>query len=190
MSSIRDYIDPGGKMLAYHLTHLCETLENLGARLRGTIANAIGETIAIIIRDTALRLLGDVSHYLPSSDSISAPWRRRDMLAQSSSDERDYWDDDDYDDTYEAAREGRFEPAPPPGRLSTALSAGLQAASWWLRRWSGRKNLITTMAIGLLATGAAFIGGPLVLAVIGLAHAATHFTSMSGALAARNQNSN
>ena len=51
---LRDYLDPGGGMLARRLEELCSTLENLAARLHGTIANAIGETIGGIVRDTAL----------------------------------------------------------------------------------------------------------------------------------------
>src|ERR1700722_17996647 len=69
MRSIRDFIDPGGRMLARRLDQLCSTLEGLGARLKGTIANAIGETIGGFVRDTALRVLDDVSQYGANSSS-------------------------------------------------------------------------------------------------------------------------
>ena len=189
MPSIRDFIDPGGRMLAHRLTQLCETLENLGARLRGTIANVIGETIGFVIRDTALLILDEVAQYFPAADSFSSPVREndQDILAwEQHEDEHGYWDDED-EVSYEPIRVDRPTPPAPP-RLPTALSAGLQAASWWLRRWPGRKRLITTVAVGLIAASAAFFGGPLVIAMLGLVHAATHFTSMSGAIATRDVN--
>jgi hypothetical protein len=99
MPSIRDLIDPSGRMLARRLAQFCDTLQNLGARLRGTIASAIGETIGVIIRDTALLVLDDVPHYFRASDSFSSPWRRydHDMHARHEyDDERGYWDDDQY----------------------------------------------------------------------------------------------
>ena len=65
MSSLRDYIGPGGKMLARRLDHLCSTLESLSVRLRDTIANAVGETIGAIVRDTALGVLGEITRYFP-----------------------------------------------------------------------------------------------------------------------------
>jgi hypothetical protein len=177
-------------MLAHRLTQLCETLENLGARLRGTIANVIGETVGFVIRDTALRILDEVTQYFPAGNSLSSPVRGNDqdkLAWRQHEDERGYWDDED-EVSYEPIRVDRPTPPAPP-RLPTALSAGLQAASWWLRRWPGRKRLITTVAFGLIATSAAYFGGPLVIAMLGLMHAATHFTSMSGAFATRDINS-
>ncbi len=67
MPSIRNYLDPGGRILARRLDQLCMTLEGLGARLRGTIANAIGETIGGFVRDSALRLLDELTEYLPDA---------------------------------------------------------------------------------------------------------------------------
>lgn len=184
MPSIRDFIDPGGKMLARRLDQLCSTLESLGTRLRGTIANAIGETIGGLVRDTALRVLDEATQYLPGYEPVLSPLSGTapNTLAPEGFDpeERGYWANDD---------EARFAPgledppAPTPSeRLPTALSAGLQAASWWLRRWSGRGRTLTTLAVGLLATGLAFLGGPLVVAVLGLAGTATQFTSLADAI--------
>ena len=67
--------------------------------------------------------------------------------------------------------------------MPTALAAGLQAASWWLRRWSGQGRIVSTLAVGLVAAGIAYIGGPLAALVLGLAGTATQFTSLSDALA-------
>jgi len=58
----------------------------------------------------------------------------------------------------------------------------LQAASWWLRRCSGRSRTLTTLAVGVLATGLAFLGGPLVAAVLGLAETAMQFSTLADAI--------
>jgi hypothetical protein len=184
MPTFHDFIEPGRKVLAHRLDQLCLTLENLGARLRGTIAAAIGETISGIVRDTAMGVLDEAAQYLPgneprfrpSSRTAPDPWARRNFEPQ----ERSYWADD-AEDRYEPDHQ---EPAasPPPERLRSALSTGLQASSWWLRRWSGRGRTLTTLAVGVLATGLAFLGGPLVAAVIGLTETAMQFNTLADAI--------
>jgi hypothetical protein len=67
-------------------------------------------------------------------------------------------------------------------RMPTALSAGLQAASWWLQRCPGQCRVVTTFAVGLAAAGIAYMGGPLAVVVLGLAGTATQFTSLSEAI--------
>jgi hypothetical protein len=184
MPSIRDFIDPGGKILARRLDQLCSTLETLGTRLRGTIANAIGETIGGLVRDTALRVLDEATQYLPGYEPVLSPLTMTapNTLAHEgfNAEEQGYWMDDDET----RSEPGLKEPSAPtpPERLPTALSAGLQAASWWLRRWSGRGRTLTTLAVGVLATGLAFLGGPLVVAVLGLAGTATQFNSLADAI--------
>ena len=184
MPSLRDYIDPGGKMLARRLDQLSSTLESLGTRLRGTIATAIGETLGGFVHDVAWRFLDEVTQDLSGSKPVREPWSAPDTLARENFDPNDraYWDDDE---------DSRYEPdleeqpiRPTPERLPTALSAGLQAASWWLRRWSGPSRTLSTLAVGLVATGIAFLGGPLVVAVLGLVASASQFTSLSDTIGA------
>ena len=182
MPSINDYIEPGKRILARRLDQLCSTLELLGGRLRATIANAVGETISGIVRDAALHVFDDATQYL--ADSAHRSDRVRDTLARHEygRDERGYWADQEPD------REPDYEDppdrsAPASERLPTALSAGLQAASWWLRRWSGQGRIVTTLAVGIVAAGIAYIGRPLAALVLGLAGTATQFTSLSDAFA-------
>jgi hypothetical protein len=184
MPTMHDFIEPGRKVLAHRLDQLCVTLENLGARLRGTIANAIGETIGGIVRDTALRVLDEATHYLPSHDpGLPPPFRTAsDPLARGNYEpqERSYWADYE-EDPYEPDCAEPTTPTPPE-RLPSALSTGLQAASWWLRRWSGRGRTLTTLAVGVLAAGLAFLGGPLVGVVLGFAGTAMQFNTLSDAI--------
>ena len=180
MPSIHDYIEPGKRILARRLDQLCSTLELLGGRLRATIANAVGETISGIVRDAALHVLDDVTQYLPDSSRMSD--RVRDTLPRDDyrRDERGYWADEEPEPDYEDPPD---RSVPVQERLPTALAAGLQAASWWLRRWSGQGRIVSTLAVGLVAAGIAYIGGPLAALVLGLAGTATQFTSLSDAFA-------
>ena len=76
MPSIRDFLDPGGKMLAFRLDQFCSTLECLGAKLRGAIANAIGETIGCIVRDAALHALDEVAQRQTGAGPVRDPSTR------------------------------------------------------------------------------------------------------------------
>ena len=69
-----------------------------------------------------------------------------------------------------------------PDRLSTALSAGLQVASFWLRRWAGRSRVLTTCAAGIAAAVVAFLGGPLAVAVLDLAASASQANAVPEAI--------
>jgi hypothetical protein len=173
--ALRDYLDPSGRMLARRLDELCSTLENLASRLHGTIANAIGETIGSIVRDTALRALNEVMRLVPSN----APMPSRPTVPHDyTRDDRGYWgDEDDFEpDVDEQSTSEK------PERLPTALSAGLQAASWWLQRCPRR--IVSTFAVALMAAGIAYVGGPLAVVVLGLAGTATQFNSLAEAISA------
>ena len=172
--ALRDYLDPSGRMLARRLDELCSTLENLASRLHGTIANAIGETIGSIVRDTALRALNEVMRLVPSN----APMPSRPTVPHDyTRDDRGYWGDED-----EFDRDEEVQATPESERLPTALSAGLQAASWWLQRCPRRIPM--TFAVGLMAAGIAYMGGPLAVVVLGLAGTATQFSSLADAISA------
>jgi hypothetical protein len=101
MPSFRDFMEPAGKILAHRLDQLCATLESLGMQLRGTIVNAIGETIGGIVRDAALRVLDEAASYLPGHEPGFSPSSRTapDPLARENFEpaERDYWADDNED---------------------------------------------------------------------------------------------
>lgn len=169
-------MNAGKRMLARRLDHLFDTLQNLRGQLRSTLANAVGETLGMLVRDSAMQVLEALPFHGREPPPYASPSRRyfpnmRDRTSYQ--EERGYWDDDDWEEDEEP-----IEPAPQePVRLPAALSAGLQATAWWLRRWPAAKHPLTVLAVTLTATAAAFFGGPLVLVLFGLAHAATHFTA-------------
>ena len=184
MPSIRNYLDPGGRILARRLDQLCLTLENLSARLRSTIATAIGETIGGFVRDSALRILDDLTEYLPDAAPPPSASSLRETLVKRAGEDYEpdgqgFWSDEPQPGCRDDAKES--EPVSAAAlRLPTALSTGLQAVAWCLRRWSGEGRMLTTFAVGIVAAGIAYIGGPLAAAVLSLAGSATQFATTSG----------
>src|ERR1051326_1922715 len=129
----RDFVDPGGRRLSRRIDQLRDTLDHLGERLRGTIADAIGQTLSGIVRDTALRVLDHIANYFPGSGD-SQPIAQRDSW-----NDRDIW----MDPEEECEREPQ-QAAESADRVATAISAGMYVASLWLRRWTGKARSLTT----------------------------------------------
>jgi hypothetical protein len=179
MHLIRDVLEPGGRLLARRLDQLCATLESLRQRLHATLANILGDCIGGFVRDAALEVIDHVAQGLPdlSRAKYSSHHARREDDDPDDDEERRYWQDEEG----EAETEWRAESPGTrwqPERLPTALSAGLQAASYCLRRWSGDRRTLTTLVAGVLATGFAFLGGPLALALLDLAASAAPFNNL------------
>ena len=179
---LRDIIAPGSKLLARRLDQLCSTLECLSGRLKTTLVSVIGDSIGGLVRDAAMGVLDNVNQCLANpSQNPSVRQARPPEAYLEEDDDGDYWHDE--------APQAREIPGPKPssapakpGRLPAALSAGLQVASFWLRRWSGRSRLLITCVAGLAATGFAFLGGPLAMALLDLAASASQFNFLPGAI--------
>jgi hypothetical protein len=182
MHNIRDVIDPSGRLLARRLDQLCSALECLSVRLRGTIVDVIGDSIGGFVRDAALGALDHVTQSRSDpSHKPSFPRRERAEEAYPEDVEDGYWYDEDAPPAAYADPQPLSAPTPPE-RLPTALSAGLQAASFWLRRWTGKRRALSTCAIGMMATLFAFVGGPLALVLLDLAASASQFNALPDAL--------
>ena len=182
MSSLNNFFGAGSNQLARRLDQLCSTLEGISARLRSTIATVIGESIGGIVRDVAWHVLSGLTQGLSDERYARLPPPRRGPLDPNdySREEWDYWDDELDPDEPEM---GQAKAATPePARLRTALSTGLQAASWWLRRYSRTPKAWATLAVGFLATGVAFYLGPVAVAMLNLAGSASQFCVISGAV--------
>ena len=178
--NLRDVLDPGGKLLVRRLDQLCSTLESLSERLRATVANVICDSFGGFVRDAALSVLDKVTQCIsePAPASPTRPTHAYDVHHQD--DEGGYW----YDDEAPALEpERQPSPAPPqPERCPPAVSAGLQMASFWLRRWSGRDRALTTCAAGIITTFLAFIGGPIAVALFDLAASASQVNALPNAI--------
>src|SRR5205807_1693992 len=101
-------------------------------------------------RDAMHNTLDRIAGFLPDRESPprSSGW--------NVDDDEDIWPNDGWerDDP-----QPRNQPAPAenqPQRLVLSVSAGLSASAWWLRRWTGRLGLVSTAAVGLLASCTAY----------------------------------
>ena len=163
--------------LPRHLGRLRLALEALLARLRGSVADAVGRTAADALGEAVQVALGGTATtpaYLTVSSGAQPgrpffderderPWSR--PASGLGHGERLYDDRFDRDDPYER----RFQDDEPDSdELSEqqdaseevrwrALAIGLQAAAWWWARQSGRTSVLVALAVGL-AVGLATLG--------------------------------
>jgi hypothetical protein len=189
-----------GRLLTDHVRRLRRALETLSAQVRAAVARVIGQATGDAVRD-ALTVILDGPPARPDAEPPQEEglWPRRPSWpgpryddydpdeAPERHPEQEYGRHDDERDEAEAADQQ------PPGRWARAVTAGCQAAGWWLRRHPGPFALAVAAGVGLAAGWAALAGGPLVagtsavvasaLGVLALADAARSATALaSGAL--------
>jgi len=182
MRFLRSWFAPGGRLLSRHLGRLCESLQNLGSRLREAIASAAGQSAADIVREVVGKLLDQ-----HDSDQSVSSWPLRQPFQTSS----DLWQEphelehrswrDNFDDL---PPEEKWNPEPAdPVRESAArsglagLAVGLQTAAWWLLQGPRRFPVLTALGWGLVAalvacgSGALAMTGASLLSLLGLVQA-------------------
>jgi hypothetical protein len=179
----------GGKWLAAHVNRLRQTLDALGRRLRDTVATAVGQTVALAVREAVHAALTDFSG-APAARQAPArePDPARSLWSLPDDADADPWpggpgdlDPDDFgpdlpdlrDPSDPRAAPAR-DPKPEP-RWPLAVVVGCQAAAWWLKRRLARLPVLAAVAVGVLAAVATYAGGPLTLAgsALGLAGTAS-----------------
>jgi len=184
MRFLRSWLEPGGRLLSRHLGRLCESLQNLGSRLREAVAAAAGQSAAGIVREVVGKLLDQ-----HDSDQSVSSWPLRQPFQNSS----DLWQEpheleqrswrNNFDDL---PPEEEWNPEPTdPVRASAArsghwlagLAVGLQTAAWWLLQGPRRFSVLTALGWGLVAalvargSGALAITGASLLSLLGLIQA-------------------
>jgi len=168
MRSFRNMI-PSGRMLARRIDQLRSNLNALGSRLRAAVSDAVGETVGVVVRDAVNHALDQLSGFLPRHDPPPAP-----SSAWHEEDDHDLWPDDGWEND---------EPEPcdkaPPAdresnRLAFSVSAGLSVAAWWLRRWTGRLELVSTTVFAVGAGCAVYVAPALATAGMRLIGSAGH----------------
>src|SRR5262245_33774773 len=192
MSHRSSLITTLGRSLATQLDHLRQTLDNLGLRLRDAVTHAVGETVGAAVRQTLHAALAADSAPGEKYDRPVEP-RYRDPPAWPERQERSSWgpsswdaysgwhDAEDVDNT--ACPEGASVPEPegPRGAAAHVLIMGCQAAAWWLRRHSARRPLLAAVGVGAACAVAAYLGGPVVIAGVGLAGSALGLATLADA---------
>lgn len=184
MPSIRAVIDPGGRWLARHLTRLSETLESFGTRLREAVASAVGETVGGIVRETVRAVLAEEPlSSTPPKRYVPTPRSSRPLWESSDYPEDDRWYDDTerypLDDEDEDPPSNRAAPTTTPSRLPHAIAIGFHTALCWLRCRVSRFPVLTAVTVGLLTGVAAYAGGTIAAASVGLAGTAIKLLSLA-----------
>jgi len=178
-------------LLAEHLARLTETLEHLDERLRDGIASAIGQTIASAIREALLVLLSqetDAPRFPPRYQERASTWDDRDrrMYADDPEAERYWWEEQEEQrwptDRTAPERLGPQEvpqAEAKPRRWISALAAGWQAATWWLRKPPRRFQVLTAVGVGLAVAAVALVAGPFAGAGLGVVGTSVGLLAMS-----------
>lgn len=187
MPSLRSLLGVGRRALSARLDQLHETLENLGEKLRESVAQALGQTVGVTVRETLLGALND--RVSSTTNSSYPPFSSRDDDYRWQTSERD-WRDEDRDRYAEEDREYRepwgdeqpTETADQPVRLPLAVSTGLRAAAWCLRRWWGKVSVVGAVAVGLVAACTTYLAGPVADAGLSLIESADQLTSLRRAV--------
>ncbi len=178
-------------LLADHLTRLTDTLERLDERLREGIAGAVGQTVAAAIREALLMLLAQDAG-IPRCPSRyperASAWDDRDqrMYADDPKDERSWWDEQedprwptDRENPERLAHQADAPTEPRPRRWVSALAAGWQAASLWLRKPPRRFHVLTALGVGLAVAAVGLIAGPMAGAGLGVVSTSVGLLAMS-----------
>jgi len=152
------------------LTRLHHSLAHLTVHVRETVVEAVAQAAAEVIRQASTPFLPVAEQFLerepahrPSGSSLI--WddddRRRQAYGYDSyEDPPDNWEDDELPEEPEPV-------ANTPSRLQTALATGCRVAAWLLNR-GGSLTITRALGAGALTALAAFQGGPLVAAGVGL----------------------
>ena len=163
-----------------HLNGLADHLLRLSVRVRESVAEAIGDTVA--------RAVKSVLHRGLSGEPILKPpnsHRDRDI-------DRDDWDyrsaespwphdNADWEGDFESEPQRRQETVAEPSRPTRGLcSIALQVAGWWLRR---RGSWLGATGLSLLIGGVAAIGGPIAVVGLGVAETLLDLLALQQALA-------
>jgi hypothetical protein len=174
----------GGRALAGHLERLRLLLDGLAARLREGVAGAVGRTVAAAVYDAVHDLLHDGVQELTSAryragwsdEEGDQPWQRR----------RDPYDSYPADlDPFGEERLGQpdpDEPAPRWGRWGAALALACHALTLYLRRKGTRYPLAAAVGVGLASALAIYLGGPLLVAGVGLGGSALSLACLADSL--------
>jgi hypothetical protein len=184
-----------GKWLSGHANRLRQTLDLLGRRLRETVATAVGQTVAVAVREAVHVVLTDFSGSAARGyDPVRDPDPSRSLWGRPDDTEPDPWyegpDPYDTDDVESDPGDVRGQhPTPdqarkPAPRWPLAVVVGCQAAAWWLRRRLAKLPVLAAVAVGVLSALATYAGGPLTAAGIGLAGSALNLAGSASALGA------
>ena len=165
MYPYRSNADPP-QSLANRLRSLNDSLQGLAARLKDTIAEAVGSTISQAIRDFVRRLLGnqnrrsqeETDSYRRFHDSPDRSRHRFDEDRDWHEREEDPWSDEE---KQEWTAPSRPESSPRSSqRVPDAFRTAVQTALCWLHSQPFRRPVLSAVIVALATGGTALIAGP------------------------------
>ena len=153
------------------------TFDHLAERLRQSIAQAIGETVADAVQHATHTILRSP---LPGPDPPHAEdWPSRQAMPRHEQRRELFWADgleelpdeteladpfdedaDEYAADDRSIRQARSSPTPskPPSRWQQALIAGCEATAWCQRM--RQSSPLVALSVGLISAAAAWVAGP------------------------------
>lgn len=156
--------------LARYLGQLRHNLDAVGAQMREAVAHAVGRTIAQAVTESvydAFVIHSPCSSALQSSargspELSSLPERKWGEPTSERQTHTTLWHDpyspdDEVEDAPHFSMKAEpddspsAEGEPRARRWRQALAAGVQAASWWLRRQRGPASLLAALTVGVVA---------------------------------------
>ena len=176
MRSIRDRIEPGGTLLGRRLDQLRDALGDISLRLRSAVANAIGQSLGTVVRDTVLRVLSALQEPLSVSNTTHKPWQDPflDDEERTKDEESGLWSEDGEEDQgWESRDEKPVGEHSNPARLTVAVCVGMEAVVA-ARRFLGKNTLLSLLGIGLATGCVAYIAPTVAVAGLGLISSANH----------------
>jgi hypothetical protein len=178
--NIQKYNLPCRRFLHQRLERLREALENLGKRLRESIAELVGRHLGDALRELFERLLRlpptlrppdypsprHPSYHNPSYEPDD-PYQEQGFWGNSAPMERDSFPPSPLPPEPVAP-----EPTPRPSRWRSLLAGLTQLAGWWLQSKPRRPALRQVLMVGTVVSITTVVAGPLVggvLLTIGMA---------------------
>jgi hypothetical protein len=152
----------------------------------------VSQAVSTAVHDAIHSLLGDGHEHRPIPDPTVWPSPHLRRHWDDGAEERwpgdyegDGWEDEPYYADAGHPEQMREPPAHPASQQKpswrTALSLGLQATAWCLRRSKGRLGAHAAFAIGLVTFVATFGLGPATLAAVGVTASTLGLISLSEA---------
>jgi len=160
---------PDCRLLERHLIPLGQTLQGLIERWRDGVAQAIGASVANVVRDIVRVLFADPQTVVPRrpkpddfwDHDEEKPWLRTSLLRWDEGEDQPFQDNDEDVEMVERPCDDESAPA----RWSRAVAVGCATVAWWLRRRCESFSLLETLGLGSAAALVVYVAGPIAAAL-------------------------
>ena len=160
---------PSRRFLLDHIDRLRQSMENLGKRLRESIAEIIGKQIGEAVRDALDALL----HTRPAERNTRYPPYRQheydpredypaDWYSSGFAQGQDFWQEMDAQEPEEPEPQPEPEQKRHPPQWKSVLRGLAQLSAWWFQRGPKRLSLRQLLGLGTVVGMVTMAAGPVV----------------------------